>query len=73
MVTKKITYFIVPCNEGQGLNYIESFRGNFVEALERAKTLATELQSILEEATITVEVQDLCGKAIQRRLPSLIV
>jgi len=49
-------YFIVPHNEGQELNYTETFRGNFQNAVSRAEELNAKLKDALREGQITTEV-----------------
>jgi hypothetical protein len=65
------TMFIFPMNEGQELNYIETYKGDLLGASKRAKKMATELQAILKDGTIIVEVQDDRGNTLLTRLPSL--
>jgi len=57
-------YFILPRNEGQELNYIETFKGNLVKATERAEKMQKDLKKALPQATITVEVQS--GRTLKK-------
>jgi len=63
-------FFIKPRNEGQELNYSETFKGDFLEAGKRAREMATKLQKTLKQGSITVDVEDEEGSVIQTRLPS---
>ena len=50
-------YYIIPLNEGQDMNYNESFDGSVSKAIERAKYLQDNLQNLLKQGTITVKVE----------------
>jgi hypothetical protein len=50
-------YHVIPQNEGQSLNYIET-KTNYREAVSRAIILAKDLQNALYEGTITCGVQN---------------
>jgi len=49
-------YFIQPYNEGQELNYVETFKGTLKQAKMRAKTMERILKRILKQGIITVDV-----------------
>jgi len=66
---KKKLFIIQPRNEGQDLNYSETFKGDFIEASKRARDMATKLQNTLKEGIITVDIQEYGGSTIQTRLP----
>jgi len=50
--------YIIPHNEGQELNYVESFDGTLSQAKQKAKIMADGLQRVLRQADITVAVSD---------------
>lgn len=52
-------YRIIPTNEGQPLNYSESFRATEKEARDKAQKIANNLQKILASATILVEIEEI--------------
>jgi len=56
------TFFILPTNEGQELNYMETYKGTLESAKKRAKKLAQGLQLILKEGTIGCMVQNQSGE-----------
>ena len=57
-------FTILPLNEGQELNYVETFTGTFEEAKDRADDIKLRLQPILYEGTIQVKVLNMNGKEI---------
>jgi len=54
----KKTYQITPFNEGQELNYVETYKFTRAGAIIRATYMAKRLADILERASISVEVRD---------------
>ena len=50
--------YIIPHNEGQELNYVESFDGTLSQAKQKAKIMADGLQRVLKQADISVQIQD---------------
>lgn len=46
------SYNIVPTNEGQDLNYIESFNGTLAEVKKKAREMKRCLQNIMTKGTI---------------------
>ncbi len=73
--TEKVTiptesYIITPQNEGQDLNYTESYHGSLDSAKARADDMARRLQEILKDGTISAMVENLEGETLynNRRL-----
>ena len=52
------TFLITPTNEGQELNYVETFKGSLYDAVCRANEIATGLTKVLKAGSIGVEVND---------------
>lgn len=65
---RKETYFIIPFNEGQELNYIETFEGTLIEATSRAVKIGSQLKRTLTQGTITIEVQDIDGNNVFKKV-----
>lgn len=59
------TFFIVPFNEGQELNYTETFLGDRKGAEDRAFKMFYGLSRLLNQGTISVEVQSKNGKKLK--------
>jgi len=55
---KKELFYIQPLNEGQELNYIETFEGPFAEAKTRASELIAGLIPVLREGTISAQIEN---------------
>jgi len=51
-------FFIEPTNEGQDLNYSETFEGTFKGAKKRALKMKASLQRILKQGSIGVSVKN---------------
>ena len=59
-----MVFFLQPRNEGQELNYIETFRGSQLNARRRAKVMRDALQKDLPQANISVSILDKKGEHI---------
>jgi len=53
-----MTYLIKPLNEGQELNYIETFKGSLDGAKKRALQIANGLKPILKDGIIGCSICD---------------
>lgn len=60
------TFLIEPLNEGQPLNYEETFSGTFEEAKDRADEIKNKLQSIFYQGIIEVQILNKEAKVIWR-------
>lgn len=60
------TFFIQPMNEGQELNYIETFEGTLSDADARAKEMKTGLQNVLQKGSISVEILNKAGEKLKQ-------
>jgi len=54
----KTQFFIFPYNEGQELNYYESYEGELSGAVKRGKEMLKQLKEAMKQGTISVEIQD---------------
>jgi hypothetical protein len=58
------TYFIIPTNESQKLNYKHTFKGPLKEAKAFAEHMRNGLQNYLTQGSVGVTIQNLSGKEI---------
>ena len=58
-------FYITPTNEGQDLNYMETYTGTFQGAKERAKTIALRLKPILTQGMIGCKIEKAKGDCKQ--------
>jgi hypothetical protein len=55
---KNNTFFIMPTNEGQDLNYVETHTGTIVTAKIRGKEIACALQPILLQGQMGCKIEN---------------
>jgi hypothetical protein len=53
---KKERFIIEPTNEGQNLNYSETFKGDYEQARKRAEIMKTKLKKALPQGEIGVNI-----------------
>lgn len=58
-------FFIIPKNEGQELNYIETFKGDKIDAVRRASEIRIGLQQLLSQGNFTAEVQNMSRRKLK--------
>jgi hypothetical protein len=59
------TYTITCFNEGQELNYVESWKGKKEVAFQRAEILFKQLKEAMTQGEVSVEVTDFTGIIIK--------
>ena len=57
-MSKTLTFFIMPTNEGQELNYTETYEGVFVSAKVRAKEIVDSLKPVMFQGSIGCKIED---------------
>jgi len=63
-MTRNRHWLLKPTNEGQEMNYVESFKGSRNEATVRARDIVEDLRPILVQGRVGCLICDSSGKEV---------